>query len=201
MKERIREIFEREGFPIEEEKAEKFELYLKELLKWNRVHNLTAIRNPEEIIKKHFVESVSLTRCFSRAGLNPSEKRILDVGTGAGFPGVPLKIYLGNVKLYLVESVAKKCSFLEVLKVKLGEDYEVLCNRAENLREKYEIVVARALGEFEEISELLEKLSSGFVFVMKGKKVKREWTEEKGYNLCPVKLSFSSFFVLYKRIL
>ncbi|NPB08335.1 MAG: 16S rRNA (guanine(527)-N(7))-methyltransferase RsmG [Aquificae bacterium] len=201
MRERIKEIFEREGFPLGEDQARKFETYLRELLKWNRVHNLTAIRDPEEIVKRHFVESVSLVRCFKKAGLNPEGREILDVGTGAGFPGVPLKIYLGNVKLFLVESVGKKCSFLEFLKVKLGEEYEVICERAENLNRKYEIVVARALGEFGEISGLLERLSSGYVFVMKGKKIKKEWTDEKGYRPCLVKLSFSSFYVLYKGIL
>lgn len=186
---------------LSEEQAKKFEIYLKELLKWNRVHNLTAINQPEEIIKRHFIESVSLYRCFKKAGLDWKGKTFADVGSGAGFPGVPLKIYLNDIKLYLVEAVAKKCSFLEYLKVKLGEDYEVLCERAEKLNREFDVVVSRALGEFEKVYKLLEKLSMGYVFVMKGKEIKEEWVKELGYNLCKLELSFvSGSYVLWKKV-
>jgi len=199
MLERIKELFRRENLSLSEEQARKFEVYLRELLKWNRVHNLTAIKEPEEIIKRHFVESVSLIRCFEEANLDWKGKEFADIGTGAGFPGVPLKIYLGDVRLFLVEASSKKCSFLEYLKVKLNEEYEVLCERAENLNRSFDVVLSRALGEFEEVYELLESLSKGYVFVMKGKEIKREWIEELGYNLCELKLSFMPrTYVLWK---
>ena len=126
-------------------------------------------------------------------------KEFADIGSGAGFPGVPLKIYLGDIKLFLIEAVAKKCSFLEYLKVKLHEDYEVICERAENLNRNFDVVIARALGEFEDIYELLEKLSRRYVFVMKGREIKKEWIEGLGYNLCELKLSFMPrTYVLWK---
>ncbi len=122
------------------------------------------------------------------------------MGSGAGFPGVPLKIYLKDIKLYLIEAVSKKCSFLEYLKVKLREDYEVICERAEKVDRRFEATVSRAMGEFEEIHGILERLSEGYVFVMKGKDIKREWLEELGYNLCKLKLSFTEeSYVLWKK--
>ncbi len=124
-----------------------------------------------------------------------------DVGSGAGFPGVPLKIYLEDIKLYLIEASSKKCSFLEYLKVKLGEDYEVICDRAERVEKKFDATLSRALGEFEEVHKLLENLSNRYVFVMKGKEIKREWIAKLGYKLCNLKLSFiPESYVLWKRL-
>ena len=123
------------------------------------------------------------------------------MGSGAGFPGVPLKIYLKDIKLYLIEAVSKKCSFLEYLKVKLKEDYEVICERAERVEKRFDAVASRALGEFEEVHGLLEGLSKGYVFVMKGKDIKKEWLEELGYKLCELKLSFMpESYVLWKKL-
>ncbi len=83
--------------------------------------------------------------------------------------------------------------------MKLREDYEVICDRAENLTRDFDIVVARALGEFEEVHGLLERLSRGYVFVMKGKEVREEWMEKLGYNLCELNLSFMPrTYVLWK---
>jgi len=195
MREKIKELFEKEGFPLTEEQALKFETYLRELLRWNRVHNLTALREPEEIVKRHFIESVSLTRCFKETGVKVEE--LADAGSGAGFPGVPLKIYLRKPRLYLIESSSKKCAFLEYLKVKLAEDYQVLCQRAETVGRRFQVVVSRAMGEFEEVKDLLESLTEKALFVMKGKEVKEEWLKE-GYKTCRIRLSFISFFVLYK---
>ncbi|NPB06723.1 MAG: 16S rRNA (guanine(527)-N(7))-methyltransferase RsmG [Aquificae bacterium] len=193
-KEEIKKLFEREGFPLDDEQARLFETYLNELLRWNRVHNLTALREPEQIVKRHFIESVSLTRCFNEAGLKPTE--IADAGTGAGFPGVPLKIYLRTPELTLIESSTKKCAFLDYLKLKLGINYRVLCTRAEKVNERFETVVSRAMGEFDEIRPLLERLSRKAVFVAKGKELKPEWL--KDYRPCKIELSFISFFVLWR---
>ena len=142
---------------------------------------------------------MSLFRCFEKAGLGWKGREFGDIGSGAGFPGVPLKIYLKDIKLYLVEAVAKKCSFLEYLKVKLGEEYEVICDRAENLTRNFDVVVTRALGEFEEVHSLLERLSRNYVFIMKGKEIKKDWIEKLGYNLCELNLSFMPrTYVLWK---
>ncbi|AAC07476.1 16S rRNA (guanine(527)-N(7))-methyltransferase RsmG [Aquifex aeolicus] len=195
----IRELFEKEGFTLDEEQERKFSIYLQELLRWNKVHNLTSIKKPEEIVRRHFIDSVSVVRCFERIGLDLRGKHFADVGSGAGFPGVPLKIYLKDIKLTLIESVSKKCSFLEYLKIKLNEDYRVLCTRAEKVEEKFDVVLARALGEFEEVKEILEKLSIGYVFVYKGSKLKEEWL--KDYKLCELSLSFMpKSYILWKKV-
>jgi len=96
------------GLAIEEVQAEQFLRYLSRLLEWNRVINLTAIVDPNEIIIKHFVDSLAVlvTTDFT------DESLVLDVGSGGGFPGIPIKIMKSGVQLVLVEPVQKKCSFL-----------------------------------------------------------------------------------------
>jgi len=196
----MREIFREAGFELEEEDLRRLEIYLEELKRWNRVHNLTAIERDEEIVKRHFVDSLSLAKCFLDLGIDWKGKDIADVGSGAGFPGVLLKIYLKEFNLFLIESVGKKCSFLEYLKVKLDLDWEVICDRAERVKRKFYIVVARALGEFEEIRPLLESLSERYVFVMKGKDIKEEWKKE--YDVYEVNINgLPKSYILYRDML
>jgi len=193
----MREIFREAGFELEEEDLKRFEIYLEVLKRWNKVHNLTAIEKDEEIVKRHFIDSLSLAKCFLDLGIDWRRKDLADVGSGAGFPGVPLKIYLKEFNLFLIESVGKKCSFLEYLKVRLDLDWEVICDRAERVERKFYIVVARALGEFEEIRPLLENLSERYVFVMKGRDIKKEW--KKGYNVYEVKIrGLPRSYILYR---
>jgi 16S rRNA (guanine527-N7)-methyltransferase len=168
---------------LSQEQIKAFSVYLEELKRWNRVHNLTAIREDRDIIIRHFLDSISLSLCFEEKGLRVEELTFCDVGSGAGFPGVPLRIYYGETfKLTLVESVSKKCAFLEHIKVRLGLNYRVLCKRAEEVEERFHVVFCRALGSLEDILPLLERLSSKYVFVMKG----REPVE--GYEYCKVSL-------------
>jgi 16S rRNA (guanine527-N7)-methyltransferase len=96
------------GLAIDETHAEQFLRYLSHLIEWNRVINLTAIVDPYEIIIKHFVDSVAalIATTFSK------NCRVLDVGSGGGFPGIPLKIMRPDIGLILLEPVQKKCSFL-----------------------------------------------------------------------------------------
>jgi 16S rRNA (guanine527-N7)-methyltransferase len=135
-----------------------FAMYEKELLEWNRKFNLTAIRDPESIRTKHFLDSLSCTLAWKS---NPPN-HLIDVGTGAGFPGIPLKIIYPNLKLTLVESVGKKATFCQHLVRALNfEDVEVIHSRAEDLgqaanhREKYECAVARAVANLNVLSEYL----------------------------------------------
>ncbi len=194
----LRKLFERAGFSLDESREEAFTRYLKHLQKWNRVHNLTAVKGEEEIVRRHFIDSLTLSEAFSALGVDWKDKSLADVGSGAGFPGVPLKIYLRDFHLYLIESSSKRCSFLESLKIELGLGYRVLCERAEEVDTKFHIVVARALGEFEKIAPILEALSEAWIFVMKGRRIKERWTREMGYGL--YKPSGSEGFVLYKRV-
>ena len=138
--------------------VESFAAYEKELLEWNSKFNLTAIRDSESIRTKHFLDSLS---CILAWKTNPPN-RLIDVGTGAGFPGIPLKIIYPNLKLTLVESVGKKAMFCQhmVQVLSLG-NVDVVQSRAEELgqdarhREKYDWAVARAVANLNVLSEYL----------------------------------------------
>ena len=132
--------------------------YEKELLEWNQKFNLTAIRDSESIRTKHFLDSFSCILAWKAAPPN----RLIDIGTGAGFPGIPLKILYPNLKLTLVESVGKKAMFCQHIVGVLGlEHVDVIQARAEDLgqhsqhREKYDWAVARAVASLNVLSEYL----------------------------------------------
>jgi 16S rRNA (guanine527-N7)-methyltransferase len=132
--------------------------YERELLDWNQKFNLTAIRDTEAIRTKHFLDSFS---CVLAWKANPPH-RLVDVGTGAGFPGLPLKILYPSMKLTLVESVGKKAMFCHHIVRVLGlEGVDVIQTRAEALgqkaehREQYDWAVARAVANLNVLSEFL----------------------------------------------
>ena len=132
--------------------------YEKELLEWNQRINLTAIREVEAIRTKHFLDSFSCVLAWKTSSPN----RLIDIGTGAGFPGLPLKIIYPNLILTLVESVGKKAKFCQHLVNVLGlEDVDVIQTRAEDIgqdskhREQYDWAVARAVANLNVLSEYL----------------------------------------------
>ena len=177
MIQKLKELAEKNGIYLNEEQLKKFEKYLELLSKWNRVYNLTSIRKKEEIITKHFLDSLTLVKIFERTGISIEDKKIADLGSGGGFPGVPIKIYYGNkIDMYLIEAVQKKCIFLEMLRRKLELDYKVLCDRAENIDQKFDIVLSRATGDTFDVlkwgKDLLKE--GGYLIIMKGKKVEEE---------------------------
>ena len=147
--------------------------YEKELLEWNRKFNLTAIRDAEFIRTKHFLDSFSCVLAWKASPPN----RLIDVGTGAGFPGLPLKILYPNLKLTLVESVGKKAMFCQHIVSVLGlEHVEVIKSRAEDLgqnkdhRERYDWAVARAVANLNVLSEYIIPLVKvgGTILAQKG---------------------------------
>ena len=147
--------------------------YEKELLEWNQKFNLTAIRDTESIRTKHFLDSFSCVLAWKTAP--PSQ--LIDVGTGAGFPGIPLKILYPNLKLTLVESVGKKAMFCQHIVSVLGlEQVDVIQSRAEDLgqnmqhREQYDWAVARAVANLNVLSEYLIPLVrvGGAILAQKG---------------------------------
>ena len=135
------------GLAIEEVQAEQFLRYLTHLIEWNRVINLTAIVDPDEIIIKHFVDSLAalVTTDFTDKSL------VLDVGSGGGFPGIPIKIMKSGVRLILVEPVQKKCSFLNsVVGLLKLQDVSIFNGTIEQyaqwpLRQLIDTIVIRAL--------------------------------------------------------
>ena len=128
-----------------------FGLYLERLRDWNLTANLTGITGAEDIQLKHFLDSLTVAKMLPPEG----PLRLLDVGSGAGFPGVPLKIARDSLSLFLLDSIGKKTRFLEHLTRDLGlEDVTVLSGRAEtlarreDLRESFDFVVSRAVARF-----------------------------------------------------
>jgi 16S rRNA (guanine527-N7)-methyltransferase len=202
-------ICKRNGLELSEEQLRKFEIYYGELLRWNRVHNLTRITDPEGVIKRHFCDSLSLVKFFEDIGYSPSGKDIVDVGSGAGFPGVPLKIYYGEaVNLYLIESVSKKCAFLTNLKRRLGLDYAVLCKMAQEVDKTFSVAVARALevkgkrqSPLEYADKLLTPLATELIAILKGKEVNGEELKRLGYSVYEVKMpDLKGLKIVYKRV-
>jgi 16S rRNA (guanine527-N7)-methyltransferase len=147
--------------------------YEKELIEWNQKFNLTAIRDTDSIRTKHFLDSFSCVLAWKAS----PPGHLIDVGTGAGFPGVPLKILYPNLKLTLVESVGKKAMFCQHIVRVLGMEYvDVIKSRAEDLgqdlqhRETYDWAVARAVANLKVLGEYLIPLVKvgGRILAQKG---------------------------------
>lgn len=151
--------------------------YMNILLDWNERINLTAITNPEDIILKHFIDSLTINRYIEK------DKSIADVGTGAGFPGIPLKIYRPDIKITLVDSLNKRINFLDNVISNLGlEDIYTVHARIEdfgknkNYRENFDYVTARAVANLSVLSEYLIPVAriGGKCICMKGSDVAEE---------------------------
>ena len=136
-----------EGQELAADRIDYLYVYLNLLLKWNRVVNLTAIRQPEEIVRRHFGESMFAARQL----LAPdAAETVMDLGSGAGFPGMVLKIFAPAIELTLVEANGKKGTFLRELARSLQfTDVRVVQERAERLSEKASLVTFRAVEKFE----------------------------------------------------
>ena len=170
------------GIELKEEQLEKFYLYMNILLEWNEKINLTAITNEEEIILKHFVDSLTINKYIEEG------KSIIDVGTGAGFPGIPIKILREDLKVTLLDSLNKRINFLNEVIEKLDiKNIECIHGRAEefgknkNYREKYDFATSRAVANMSTLSEYLIPFVKvgGKVLAMKGDKAEEELEEAK----------------------
>jgi 16S rRNA (guanine527-N7)-methyltransferase len=156
-----------------------FETYERELMSWNDKFNLTAIREPEGIRTKHFLDSLT---CLNEMN-HPIQGKLIDVGTGAGFPGIPLKIVSPHLHVTLVESVGKKAEFCKhIVKLLALNDVEILTTRVEEVghladhREKYDWAVARAVSSLPTLAEYLLPLLriGGMMLAQKGESAHAE---------------------------
>jgi 16S rRNA (guanine527-N7)-methyltransferase len=147
------------GLQLSPKQIGQFEIYYQELVDWNRKVNLTSITGYEEVQVSHFLDSLTVTLALRL----PEGKGmpVIDVGTGAGLPGIPLRILLPGIKLTLLEATAKKAKFLYHLTARLGlEDVEVVVGRAEEVahdakyREKFSLVLSRAVAPLPTLTEL-----------------------------------------------
>jgi 16S rRNA (guanine527-N7)-methyltransferase len=170
------------GINLHEEQIKKFSRYLELLVQWNQKINLTSLKTPQEIIIKHFLDSISCIKIINKyiriEGIN-----IVDVGTGAGFPGIPIKIVYPSISLSLLEARKKKTIFLEKITKEINfQKVEILNGRAETFgkcpdyRQKYDIVLSRALAFLSTLSEYcLPLVRVGGLFVaQKGRSYREE---------------------------
>ena len=167
---------------IEKEETEHFYDYMKLLLEWNEKINLTAITDPKEVIIKHFIDSLTISKHI------PHGATLVDMGTGAGFPGIPLKIYRNDVKITLVDSLNKRIKFLdEVIEQLKLKDIETIHARAEEFgrnksyRERFDIATSRAVANLATLSEYLIPLVKleGKCICMKGPDIEEELQKGK----------------------
>lgn len=145
--ETIRQALGTFGIAVDNDQVVCIQQYMRMLLQWNAKLNLTAIRDPLEILVRHFCESM-----FGAVALSVKHGRLADIGSGAGFPGIPVKIISPDIELFLVESNIKKGTFLAEVVRELGlKNARVLISRYEELGEEVaplDIVCSRAVGEF-----------------------------------------------------
>ncbi len=173
----ISDILSKNG--VDENKCQKFQKYFELLIDWNNKINLTAITEETDVATKHFLDSISV---FKSGVINEGYK-VIDIGTGAGFPGIPMKIYDESLSVTLLDSLNKRITFLnEVISTLRLNNISCVHGRAEDFgrdkahREKYDVCVSRAVANLATLSELcLPFVKVGGYFVaMKGPKAEEE---------------------------
>lgn len=157
------------GIALTDKQKQQFDKFYELLVEWNKVMNLTGITEYEEVNEKHFVDSLSIVKAIDMK----SVKSVIDVGTGAGFPGIPLKIAFPHLKVVLLDSLNKRINFLNTVIAELGlTDIKTIHGRAEDYakqteyREKFDLCVSRAVANLSTLSEYcLPYVSADGMFV------------------------------------
>lgn len=175
----LMEDFDLLGVSLTDRQTEQLLMYYEMLVEWNSFMNLTAITEYEEVMKKHFVDSVSLIKAYDVT----KSVSVIDVGTGAGFPGLVLKIAFPNLELTLLDSLNKRIQFLNEVIEKLAlTKIKTIHGRAEDyarpgkLREKYDLCVSRAVANLLTLSEYCLPFvkKGGFFISYKSEKISEE---------------------------
>lgn len=177
----MKELFNQYQINISDFQEKQFLMYYKLLTEWNQKMNLTTITEYDEVIKKHFLDSCLLLNKYPKEMF--TGKKIIDIGTGAGFPGIPLNILLSDVSFTLMDSLKKRIDFLSCLVKELNlKNIELIHGRAEDFgrketfREQYDFCISRAVAELPVLMEYCSpfiKVNGGLLFY-KSKKMKEE---------------------------
>ena len=185
-----------------EEQLQKFYQYMNILIEWNEKMNLTAIVEPKEIVLKHFIDSLTIIKYIDQ------NKTVIDIGTGAGFPGIPIKIVRNDLKITLLDSLNKRVNFLnEVIKELKLENINAVHARIEEYaknkqyRETYDIATSRAVANLTTLSEYMLPMVkvNGTAICMKGSDINQEVLKSKNsINILGGELSKIEEFILPK---
>ena len=175
---------------LSEHQTDQLLAYQELIGKWNKVYNLSAIRDPIESIKKHFLDSLSIVP-FIRPGL------LLDVGSGAGLPGIVIAIMRSNTNVFTIDSVGKKCRFMQTVKTELSLDnLSVINDRVEsfNYDESFPQIVSRAFSSTIDTIEKTRHLisSDGRYLLMKGDNLNKENLQKVNYKVHSLRVPYVS---------
>ena len=182
---KLQELAQNWNINLSEKQVEQFQIYYEYLIEINQVMNLTAITQKDEVIMKHFLDSLSITQLIDFS----QTENVIDVGTGAGFPGIPLKIAFPHLQVTLMDSLNKRVKFLNEIGEKIGiKNMVAIHSRAEELgknkeyREKYDLCVSRAVANLSTLSEYcIPFVKIGGYFVSyKGNHISQECREASG---------------------
>lgn len=189
-KEEFLEEVKKLGINLTEEQITQLDVFYNLLISWNEKINLTRITDKKDVYLKHFYDSLTISRVTDLS----SEKTLCDIGTGAGFPGIVLKIVYPNLKITLVDALQKRVNYLNAIIKELKlKDIKAIHIRGENLEDKYDIVTARAVANIEKLLKYTMHLvkENGIFVAMKGN-IDNELTEEthkkiiKKYNIIKI---------------
>lgn len=176
MKAKFTEMLQSLDMAITDEKYDKFVIFYELLVEWNKKINLTTITDFEDVFMKHFYDSLCLVKAIKL-----KDQRLLDVGSGAGFPSIPLKIIFDELDVIIIDSLNKRIKFLDVLTKALEIKVRLIHGRVEEHKFKnhYDIVTARAVSNFRILTELcLPYVKVGGLFIaLKGPKYNEELEE------------------------
>lgn len=180
-----KQLFINEGYELNNKQIEKFQKFYNLLQEWNHKIDITRIVDEDEVYIKHFLDSLLITK----SGVIEKNQKIIDIGTGGGFPGIPLKIYNDTLSFTLLDSLKKRINFLDKVTESLElENIENLHGRAEEIarkeqyREKYDIATSRAVANLQTLLEYCLPFVKvgGYFIAMKGPNYKEELKQSKG---------------------
>lgn len=188
------------GIDVTDDILKKLDIYKDFLIEYNTHTNLTAIKNELDIYLKHFYDSLTITKVIDLNSID----NLLDIGTGAGFPGMVLKIFYPNIKITLLDSNNKKTKFLNELKEKLNVNVEIINDRVENYAKdnlnKFDVVTSRAVANLRVLSELsLPLVKKGGLFIPLKGNIEEELIDARDtIDLMNSKVIDKKTFELYK---